>query len=375
MDVSSPLVSHSCLKSVCANIDRLQEEHVSRRIMYFVNEQVYFRCRQRMWCEELWTDHDPQYHSKSRWNVDRISQLQRSVEMQESHFMPHDYLFATIQEFRKRGLSKQIDAINALAGVLQRVAHVAGTTALEGVLVDILPVALLFVWPRKGTGWMVRNMNFPSWSWAGWSGKSIPCWEEFECSHSGRRTELLRWTLDKTYSMWWLQPHEGQRKMLWTPESSQLDTVFRGLSPSLKETFEEALPHLKSSRAGPLMILTAVAIAVDMSDRQHVFRWYTGWCQTVELWDYDNVTYGHIYQDTYTETQDDLRLLVLSRCSEGVGFPVRGNDKAEEEVLWVMAVTRCDDGVHERRGIGQVLKSYVDKSIEAGATWETVLLG
>jgi len=73
-----------------------------------------------------------------------------------------------LRHHSKRKLSNQNDAVNAMAGLLTRLAKQMGYKVLEGLPTACFDASLTFF--KDGGGSLERRGAFPSYSWAGWIG-------------------------------------------------------------------------------------------------------------------------------------------------------------------------------------------------------------
>lgn len=174
--------------------------------------------------------------------------------------------------------------------------------------------------------------------------------------------------------MWWRYDETGRQRVLWKPEDIALESAFHCISAPQEIAMKASLPSKTTSRDYALIAVTAVGIDLRLSHRHgardDLFEGSLG-----GLCDDQGTRCGYIYQDTSLENPYDpvVHLLILSQCPHITYWSYPDNHVGE--TVWVMHVARCEDGIYERRGIGQVLKSCVEKSIEAGAGWETLVLG
>ncbi|KAK5197229.1 hypothetical protein LTR47_000881 [Exophiala xenobiotica] len=149
----------------------LQEYYLSRRTITFVNNQTYFRCRQRTWYEELWSDLEPELPRGQ--DLDVLTFARDSMDLGLRDVATYTFLFQVLEIYQGRDLTDENDALSAMAGMLGRVAGSAKTKIVQGLPTDIFPLALLFL--HTGTEGARtaprRRKKFPSWSWAGWKGE------------------------------------------------------------------------------------------------------------------------------------------------------------------------------------------------------------
>ncbi|KAF6804480.1 hypothetical protein CMUS01_14840, partial [Colletotrichum musicola] len=138
-----------------------QEQLLCRRALFFVDNQVFFRCRQHTLSERTLQDiRNPQFemskHTASQ-NLTQLSWLEDPVK---------DYA-GILEHCTARALTNQGDAQQALAGTMRRVGQRLGQDVVQGLPSGEMDSFLLFR-SASGGGFSSRRRGFPSWSWAGW---------------------------------------------------------------------------------------------------------------------------------------------------------------------------------------------------------------
>lgn len=165
-----------------------QEKLLSRRLLLFTDEQVYFKCSEAIWTEEIALETRKVSNSvearrrKYAWKPTGIdfqkNILWKSLQEKMSILVPSinlydrwDYLgtfvsyAAGVREYTSRQLSDHRDVIFAIIGVLE-------TLGATGQILQGLPESHFLdalVWfPEVGT--IIRRVQSenPSWTWAGW---------------------------------------------------------------------------------------------------------------------------------------------------------------------------------------------------------------
>lgn len=409
----------------------LQEYYLSRRTITFVNSQAYFRCRQRTWYEELWTDLEPERPRGQ--DLDVLTFARDNMDLGMRDVATYTFLFQVLEIYQGRDLTDENDAVSAMAGMLGRVATSAKTGIVQGMPAGIFPLSLLFLHtaphaPR-------RRKRFPSWSWAGWKGEVS--WYPFdrmdlmnaadEDNDFNEDKELER-ALEKCWiSFQWTNGsksrpdgHLEPDTMIWEPmipvqkhfegtddaadgldlfralpgvvdsgldlsavDDDQLDTKIDTLSVAddvdLRPREYPLLVFYTATAHYRLKTIPAGGDEEDYSDdaERPTFAEYKS--RTYEIGGREDEDCGVLYADEKLLLEDDNveRLVVLGECYK-IEFPLEFDtyceEVAEEPVFWVMLV-RLVDGVWERRGIGQLLQSGLANSFEPGVAWEKVVLG
>ena len=167
----------------------LQEAILSQRCLYLTQFQAYFECNAMQCCESLdisqccesfqnprlSVSHDPQDHTD--WNTYHVIKPAGQGELRNS-FVPGlitgdiaslGRYGKLLEQYRSRTLTYESDAMNAFAGILQAMERSIFTSGFVlGLPVSALHCALL--WEKVDADIGKQNREFPSWTWASWSG-------------------------------------------------------------------------------------------------------------------------------------------------------------------------------------------------------------
>ena len=136
----------------------LQELILPRRAVIFIDGQAHFRCQEANWCEETWSDRWPRWLDPDDSNVARIPDPGEG-------FLPALWAYQKLAEdYSRRKLRRDGDAIRALAGITRPLAFGMRALVAEGLPGSYLDHFLLFI---SATGRMRQRTAFASFSWAG----------------------------------------------------------------------------------------------------------------------------------------------------------------------------------------------------------------
>lgn len=126
--------------------------------MYFVNDQIIFRCRQADYSEQC-IDHK---------NVREAIREDVSLFLSVLHMADpiHDYS-AILTHYTHLALTNEGDALHAMAGIIRRFSERLSYQFLQGLPVGALEAFLMF---QSAGGRLRRRAGLPSYSWAGWRG-------------------------------------------------------------------------------------------------------------------------------------------------------------------------------------------------------------
>ena len=143
-----------------------QEFMLSKRLLVFTQQQVYYNCSQQTYSEDFimlnkpdapWWDTRLQVNFKRAiWNSDRW----------------HSYM-SMVQEITGRDVTMHADIIRSVTGVLSSMSKHTGEDFVCGLPSSMLEVALMWqpLCPLRRRGVGYSGYPFPTWSWAGWEGK------------------------------------------------------------------------------------------------------------------------------------------------------------------------------------------------------------
>lgn len=161
-----------------------QEAVLSRRLIFFTEDQVYFECK-NMHCSEAIPSPIEECHTKSKKKF-RNTFGPGIFSAVGSRVAP-EVVFGAIGNYSKRSVTYDHDAFNGILGVFATfedseypIHHFYGVPIcppirwrpappayMQGYLAHSFAVALL--WYHKIPS--RRRQNFPSWSWIGWDGE------------------------------------------------------------------------------------------------------------------------------------------------------------------------------------------------------------
>ena len=178
------LVLVNCLPTPSDSVDRsiwnarawtYQEGKLSRRVLFFADEQISFKCDHvSCWEDQIEpefrsSETNPGYEARSwaldeDYNPDRLP-LRRQINFQ---------MYAkAVEKYTPRSLSFSSDALNAFSGVMNYLRPILRGGYAYGLPETELDEALL--WQPSGPITRRKHPNngsaiFPSWTWAGWVG-------------------------------------------------------------------------------------------------------------------------------------------------------------------------------------------------------------
>jgi hypothetical protein len=343
------------------------------------------------------------------------------MDEMEYFLQPYDFLFIALEEFQRRNLKMDNDALNAMAGFIQRVSESGKTEMVEGVPVKLLPMALLFrnrVENPRYSRDVQRRSDFPSWSWAGWRASSFwDAWKDIDITEG--EDQILDWLTDGNWISWATVKQHGSMTTVHDPgsirqiltadlpdregilhEEKTLQPIFREESvsqnPVVPSRFRPETSAAPSSASKPpilsdapytLLVFRTLSITLVLGN---VIK--NSYCR-FELLDASGSMCGEIIPDfipadSATTDQNQpgssatREFLVLSERHDWPNRLVAPGDEGYDQGLadvvvqdtyWIMMVEFLEGtGAHERRGIGFVDMKTVDK---IGGVWKEITLG
>ncbi|KAK1081767.1 hypothetical protein LTR33_004416 [Friedmanniomyces endolithicus] len=162
-----------------------QERHLSRRMLFFGNNEMVWHCRGMVAREDMPVEQSGYEHPTLDWLALKPQHLGVGVDEYwrdgsfetNRHGRTHLVRSATFAEYARlvgqysqRTMTHGSDAVNAFAGLLRIFSLAFESECVYGLPSVLLDVALLW---RSVEPLQKRNvgLGFPSWSWAGWEGK------------------------------------------------------------------------------------------------------------------------------------------------------------------------------------------------------------
>ncbi|KAL9111826.1 MAG: hypothetical protein Q9227_003885 [Pyrenula ochraceoflavens] len=338
----------------------------------FVDGRVYMKCRERIFSEDP-AENGPLMDLGQGLNY--LTFLQERFELRILQGVENLlYMFEIVRHAQVRNLSKPIDAINAVAGLVDRIARRMSMYFLEGLPTQALDIGLLFEHSLDGK-WSKRNKrraSFPSWSWAGWCGSIDWC---CQIQHQGSEKRMNNFLNNYTWISWFSLNDNGL-KML---QGSNKVTEARrdGLAdrfPMLDKTLWKPLSRPAIYSSTLLIFYTALIrlkAVTSTTEGRPILR----------LFDADGKACGLIVSDLadhhlmdsleeiilLSETTPDPELWCGFSASEALNY-------TREIRYWVMLVT-WTGSFYERRGIGIIFHSCIARSYEPGPQWKEIVLG
>ncbi|PMD22783.1 HET-domain-containing protein [Hyaloscypha hepaticicola] len=348
-----------------------QEQYLSRRALYFTEDEVYFRCRESTWSEK----------QMDRLPLPNNSEFTNTLLPLAWTYPPEGEYRTILLYYTPRVLTNQQDALLAMAGIIRRLSSKMQSRFFQGIPVAAFDTFLVF---QSNGGLLRRRQGFPSYSWCGWIGPVI-----FDEPY-----EENDWLSDKTWIIWYKRSSSGSTNLVWDILANETFPVadmnfvgYRRRSPfgdrhALKFPTSRTAPtqeHYFEREFPTYQILQFWTLAVYLSiSNVQVFH------ASAFIRDRFGRKCGQIWMDGFEETtffemKSPLEFILLSEREKERNFR---DGKDIEEVYQSRRTSRdynvilleWNEGIAERRGFGIIDKEAVERSFAPGPLWKEIFL-
>jgi hypothetical protein len=146
----------------------MQERMLSRRCIYFTNQQAYFQCLHGVKAEIPAADHQVAYGAQQLLSNPLARMHRFEDKWKGEEFAIYSHL---VQEYTRRQLSYDSDILNAFSGVAGALTKYGSGEFHYGIPRRAFALALLWYPTAQLKRRYVDKKPFlPSWAWAGWVG-------------------------------------------------------------------------------------------------------------------------------------------------------------------------------------------------------------
>lgn len=363
-----------CRQMYANNFPRFQEQYLSRRSLYFTDDQAYFRCRESTWSENC---------------VDRLpkpnNEKFHATLLPEAWKYPPEIEYRTILlYYSPRALTNQSDALLAMAGIIRRLSSKMKCRFFQGVPTAAFDTFMVF---NANSSILRRRQGLPSYSWCGWIGE-LRLYDP---------SEENGWLYNKTWIIWYKRSSSGSVNLVWDIMANETFPVYdldflgyrqrrpfgdrHALSFSTSRTTPTEEYHFdRDFPPYPILQFWTLAVYFTISNIQ-VFEAlafikdrFGSQCGIIELDGFE--------ESTFFETSGPLEFIVLSERETDLTFMTdwdKGDDLAYPAVssVWKyynILLLEWDGGIAERRGIGVIYKKAVERSFNPGPVWKEIFL-
>ncbi|KAJ3523374.1 hypothetical protein NM208_g12478 [Fusarium decemcellulare] len=325
-----------------------QEQVLSRRVLYFIDNKVFYRCRAAEHAEHF---------------ADNLSQNESTNELSLGSLLPQTVLMTwpewdystMLFYYTKRALTNQNDAPRAMAGIIRRFTEVMKCQFFQS-----LPTVMFdrFVIFHGDLTALHRRPSFPSYSWIGWRG---PIRVYSGLDDGGGDDDTNEWLRDRTWIIWYKRSPSGITNLVWDPDANPSfplrDMEYVGYRS--RRVFSDA-------RIFDIDVFKATGYLADSNNTKCGFVWLDGFEET-----------------TFFESPGVFEIILLS---EAFSFPrplyqerhIEWRDAyplaKNQWTYYNVLLLEWQGGIAERRGFGMLHQGAVDFSLAPGPTWKEIFL-
>lgn len=148
-----------------------QEKVLSRRCLFFMEEQVYWECQRASWCEETCLETGPEY--RFSWDVPNLRFFSDRDFPVGKRMAGDDVIWAfshLIEEYTSRTLAFGKDTYKAFSGLVHILEDLTGAEIFQGLHASEFNRSLC--WDNDKSSNLRSGNEFPTWSWLAWTGRS-----------------------------------------------------------------------------------------------------------------------------------------------------------------------------------------------------------
>ncbi|KAH6699737.1 heterokaryon incompatibility protein-domain-containing protein [Leptodontidium sp. MPI-SDFR-AT-0119] len=330
-----------------------QEQYLSRRALYFTDDQVYFRCKESTWSENC-VDQLPKPNNYKFYATILPGVLEMPPEMEYRTILLY---------YTPRALTNQADTLLAMAGIIRRLSSKMRSRFFQGVPAAAFDTFMIFC--AYGS-LLRRRQGFPSYSWCGWIGQ-VSFYDPINENS---------WLFHNTWIIWYKRSSSGSVNLVW-------DIIANETFPTANMDFVEYRHRLPFGKRDfppyPILQFWTLAVYFTISD-------FAVLSASASVQDKFGTPCGHIDMDgfeetTFFETSSPLELILLSdgdyprshRMFGDMGnlnFPANSDELPCYNVLLLEWI----GGIAERRGLGVIHQNAVERSFTPGPVWKEIFL-
>lgn len=354
----------------------MQEEVLSRRLLAFVDNQIYYRCQEEDYAEIMNSVDQPVKAFDTQLSIFAIM-LREEMDFRN---------FSTvILYYGIRQLSYERDTLRAAQGMLRRYATLSGKKLFEG-LPAPLDQSLLFnkhrFLPRSASISNRRRAGFPSYSWAGW--RDVVSWDltldrsvpipDSKLSKAIATQALPEDYYLRTWISWHYHVSNGTFKFDFDGNATAsrgptIEGSFHGCRPEFCEVdIHEDNPDVSelwrvNSAAGivfPLLLFWTICVDLNIIRASKDLE---AGCHLYDVLDDTSQPCGNLRLDTdplKEETSKETFALV-AQSSEGT--------------FWGLFLKWDQNGLAERRGLAELPIDVLKICLQPGPRWRRIVLG
>ncbi|KAL2670211.1 hypothetical protein Neosp_014678 [[Neocosmospora] mangrovei] len=374
-----------------------QERLLSHRTLYFVDEQLFYRCRGADQAEHY---ADIPAQNEEYPAVSATAALSQAILL---HNPPADYRHMLFH-YSRRLLTNQNDAPRAMAGIMRRFAEALCCEFFQGIPVAFFDYFLVF---QPFYSFLNRRSTMPSYSWTGWQGSVTFHATSPELYDIGIPTGYLQlepeydeeWLDKATWVIWYKRSPSGVTSLVWDP-SANTDpagetsgyrnwSLFNdggrrvplGIDPT-QTAPSQALWFSREPPPYPMLQFWTMSVFYNITDVD-VFN------GVADIEDCHGEKCGRVGLDAFEDLEyfdftRSFQFILLSECWAPKSVIEEtlaeeqdedDNNAPEEDLKYYNALLiEWQGGIAERRGFAVILQDAVETSLPPGPEWKEILL-
>ncbi|KAJ8127805.1 hypothetical protein O1611_g5830 [Lasiodiplodia mahajangana] len=352
----------------------LQEYALSPRLLCFVDNQVFFRCRKAIYSED---SQDEIYSRRS--SKAPLHQAMRMKNPAEGYRM-------AVETYTLRILSFPADVHNAMAGITRRFSSVMNCRFLEGMPTAAFDHFLTFKGARSS---LKRRNGFPSYSWVGWMGPlffwgtNLTNWIPESGFILDTKNEN-EWLNENTWIVWYKRNPPGSTSLACHHSVYESFARASASHPGYRkrESFASRYhPGFDTSRTSP----SDVTLRLDTIPSYPILQFWTVSAYyklfnidsiraSADLVDRNGTVIGSLSLDGFEETEffdstEPFEFIVLAKTP-------RHRNKPPSGISYFVMCLEWKNGIAERRGMGDISGDMngLRASFEPGPSWKEIIL-
>lgn len=400
-----------------------QERICSRRCLIFVDDRVFYQCRQSTMCEDIFMEVDPSLMEAQAWSLEMKDAVGRLFSEN-----PLRQYTKCIQLYTQRKLTFPGDKLPAFSAVAALLSVNLSSDFQTGLPTSYFDFVLLWT-PSEP---MRRVHEFPSWSWSGWQYAVEYSYSTLE----GVLINIHEWLTSRTWIVWYVvAPDQEEPTLVWNGEKTgaagrwkgyaspndfdpygrvQVDDTGHTLRPTEPSSGEWKLTQSSTryrriqepptylqfyTHSAFFTIDPVPPVRRSMSTLNPSLHWYSlfdmegDWCGTVLL-DQTWVANG---EQVLTGEHENLWLHKMTPAksvrityefiaiSEARDFSTEEHDSwtyyvpsdridSQWDLYYVLLIVTDANGIAERRGLGKVFKDAFKRSVQPGYSWKEFMM-
>ncbi|CCT76122.1 related to tol protein [Fusarium fujikuroi IMI 58289] len=328
-----------------------QEQILSRRALYFLDNKVFFQCR-NMTCSEAVIDQSEQQRPKT-------GQTYNAIHMEDPVY---DYA-NIIENYTTRALTNPNDALRAMAGIIRRFSAKMNYRFIEGLPTQVLDAFIVF---QSRGSCLHRRPGFPSYSWCRWQG------------HISIETPTKdEWFSICTWIVWYKRTPSGVISLIRDPTANsqtsaddapyigcrqrpRFDTLVLSGFPTTHTTPTEIPPLPSLLPPYPLLQFWTLSLRLKLIN----LNVFTGQCH---IQCESGTDCGVLFLDGFEDftvffSSDVVDVIVLSEHVDMDGY------------CYNVMLLEYSDGLAERRGVGHIYQECINNSFKPEPIWKEIIL-